>query len=79
MSEQFRSLKKKKMAEQFTSYWVDTIRHRQNISQTFADLFNLPCDLDLQHSNPTFPQDTQAYNAVLSNQIWSQTDQQFRR
>ena len=29
--------------------------------------------------NPIFPQDTPAYDAVLSNQVCSQTDQQFRR
>ena len=35
------------------------------------------CDLDLQPSNPIFQQDTLAYDAVLSNQVWLQTDQQF--
>ena len=46
--------------------------------QTFTNILNLCCDLDLECSNPTFPQDTLAYDAVLSNQVWSQTDQQFR-
>ena len=47
--------------------------------QIFTDIFNLRCDLDLERSDPIFPQDTMAYNAVLSNRIWLQTDQQFRR
>ena len=37
------------------------------------------CDLDLEHSNPIFQQDTLTYDAVLSNQVWLQTDQQFRK
>ena len=40
---------------------------------------NLRCDLDLERSNPIFQQDTLAYDSVLSNQVWSQTDQQFGR
>ena len=44
-----------------------------------TDILNLPCDLDLEHSNPFFPQDTPAYDAVLTNQVWLQTEQQFRR
>ena len=47
--------------------------------QTFTDIFNLCCDLDLEHSYPIFPQDTLVYNAVLSDQVWLQTDQQFGR
>ena len=46
--------------------------------RTFTDILNHHCDLDLEHSNPIFPQDTPAYNAVRSNQIWLQTNQQFR-
>ena len=37
------------------------------------------CDLDRERSNHFSPQDTQAYYAVLSNKVWLQTDQQFRR
>ena len=44
--------------------------------QTFTDIFYLCCDLDL---NPIFPQDTPAYDAVLSNQVWLQRNQHFRR
>ena len=47
--------------------------------QTFTNILNFCCDLDLEHSNPIFPQDTQAYDAVLSYHVWLQTDQQFRR
>ena len=47
--------------------------------QTFTDISNLHGDLDLECKNPIFPQDTLAYNAVLSNQVWLQKDQQFRR
>ena len=47
--------------------------------QTFTNILNLRCDLDVESSNPIFPQDTQAYDAVLSNQAWFQMDQQFRR
>ena len=35
--------------------------------QTFTDILNLCCDLDLEHSNPIFPKDTPAYDVVLSN------------
>ena len=52
----------------------------ENIIQTtFTDLQNLHCDFDLKHSNPIFPPGTLAYDAVLSNQVWLQTNQQFRR
>ena len=42
--------------------------------QTFTDILNLFCDLDTESSNPIFPQNTLAYNAVLQNQVWLQTD-----
>ena len=35
--------------------------------QTFTDVLNHCCDLDLECSNPFFSQDTLAYDAVLSN------------
>ena len=47
--------------------------------QTFTNILNLRCDLDLERSNPIFPQDTPDYNAVLANKVWLQIDQQFRR
>ena len=50
----------------------------EDIVQTNINIFNLRCDLDLERSNPIFPQDTPAYDAVLSNQVWMQMDQQFR-
>ena len=46
--------------------------------QTFTDILNVCCDLDLECSNPIFQQGTLAYDAVLSNQVWLQTDQQVR-
>ena len=45
----------------------------------WTNMLNLCCDLDLEHSNTIFPQDTPAFDAVLSNQVWLQTDQKFRR
>ena len=53
----------------------------QNIlsGQTFTNILNLGCDLDLQCGNPIFLQDTQAYDVVLSNQVWLQRNWQFRR
>ena len=47
--------------------------------QTFTNIVNLCCDLDLEGSNPIFPQNTLAYGAVFSYQVCLQTDQQFRR
>ena len=47
--------------------------------QTFTNILNLRCDLDFEISSPVFPQDTQACDAVLLNQVWLQTDQQFKR
>ena len=46
--------------------------------QMFTNILNLCCDLDLKCSNPVFPH-TPACDAVLSNQLWLQIDQQFRR
>ena len=47
--------------------------------QAFTNIFNLHCDLDLEGSNPILPQDTPAFDAVLSNQVWLQVGQQFIR
>ena len=47
--------------------------------QTFTYILNLCCDLDLECSNPIFAQDTLDYDVVLSDQVWLQTDGQFRR
>ena len=51
----------------------------EDIIQTFTNILNLCCDLNLEHSNPIFPQGTPAYDGVLSNQVWLQTDKHFRR
>ena len=68
------------MVERFRRYWADMIGRMEKLSsaQTFTDNLNLPCDLELERSNPIFPQATPAYDAVLSDQVWLQTDQQFR-
>ena len=47
--------------------------------QTFTDFFNLRCDLDLEGGNAISPQDAPAYDSLLSNQVWLQTNQQSRR
>ena len=67
------------MVERFRRYEADMIGHRENIIQTFTNILNLRCDLNLACSNPIFPQDTPAYDASLPNQVWMQIDQQFRR
>ena len=51
----------------------------ENIIQTFTDILNLRCAFGLKCSNPIFPQDTPAYDTLLSSQVWLQTDQQLRR
>ena len=53
------------------------LENKEN-KKTFIDISNLHCDLDLERGNPIFTQDTPTYNAVLSNQVWLHTDQQFR-
>ena len=46
--------------------------------QTFTHILNLCYDTDLERNNPIFAQDAPAYDVVLTNQVWLQTDQQFR-
>ena len=60
---------------------MDMIGHTEKISsgQTFTDIFSHCCDFDFECSNLIFQQDTLAYDAVLPNQAWLQTDQHFRR
>ena len=43
--------------------------------QTFTNILNLCCNLDIERSNAILPEDTLAYDAVLANQDWLQTDQ----
>ena len=47
--------------------------------QAFTNILNLRYGLDLERSNLIFPKDTLAYDSVLSNQVWLQTDQLFKR
>ena len=56
-----------------------SVVQKTSSGQTFSDILNLRCDLDLEHSNPIFQKDTPAYYAVQSNQVWLQTEQYFRR
>ena len=60
-------------------FFLNTRTNEKISRQTFTDILNLRCDLDLEHSNPTFPQNTLAYDAVLSNQVCLQMDRQFRK
>ena len=46
--------------------------------QRLTDILNFCCDLDLEYSNPIFPLDTLAYDALLLNQVWLQKDEQFK-
>ena len=39
----------------------------ENIIWTFTDILDLCCDPDLESSKNIFPQDTPAYDSVLSN------------
>ena len=39
--------------------------------QTFTEVQNLYCDLDLEYSKATFSQDTPAYEHALSKISWS--------
>ena len=50
-----------------------------SFGQSFTNILNLHCDLDLERNNQILQQDILAYYAVLLNQVWLQTDQQFRR
>ena len=47
--------------------------------QTLTDILKFCCDLDLEHNNPISPYNTLAYDNVVSNQVWQQKDQQFKR
>ena len=69
------------MVERFRRYWEDMMGYTKKRSsrQTFTDILNLSLWPWPLTQNPIFQQNTPAYDAVLSNQVWLQTDQQFRR
>ena len=46
---------------------------------TNNNILNHYYDLDLEHSNPFFSQDTLAYDDVPSDQVWLPKNEQFRR
>ena len=54
------------MMLQHTKFGNERFSSSEHIIQTFSDILNLHCDLDLEHSNPVFSQDTQTYNDVPS-------------
>ena len=45
--------------------------------QTFTEVQNLHCDLDLEYSKATFSQDTPAYDHALSTKLFAK-NQQFK-
>ena len=49
--------------------WLMMMHHHTKILswQTFTEVQNLHCDLDLEYSKATFSQDTPAYEHALSN------------
>ena len=56
--------------------WLMTMHHHAKFDQseilsgqTFTEVQNLHCDLDLEHSKATFSQDTPAYEHALSNEV----------
>ena len=56
------------MLHHHTKFGNKMFRGSEDIIRTsFTDNLNHCCDLDLKCSNPIFPQDTLAYDAVLSN------------
>ena len=55
-------------------FWL----YKSSHNHTRFGILNFRCDLDIEHSNPIFPQDTPAYDAVIIYHVCWQTDQQFR-
>ena len=60
-----------KIATHFShmTLWLIMMYHHTKILswQTFTEVQNLHCDLDLEYSKATFSQDTPAYEHALSN------------
>ena len=67
------------MLHHHTKFGNKMICGSEDIIQTFTNILNLCCDLDLEHSYQIFAQDTPTYDVLLSDQVWLQTDQQFQR
>ena len=44
----------------------------EDTGRTVTDIWNLRCDLALEHSNPIFLHSTLAYDDVSTNQVWLQ-------
>ena len=64
---------------QNTKFTIKMFGSFENIIWINSDILTLHCDLDLECSNPIFPQDTLAYDDVSSDQVWLPKDEQFRR
>ena len=50
-----------------------------NIIRANMNILIIHCGLDPECSNPTFSQDTLAYDDVTSDQVWLPSNQQFRK
>ena len=66
------------MLDNHTKFGDKIFCDSEDIIKTFTDILTFCCDLDIEHTNPVFPEEIPAYDAVLSNQDWLQMDQQFR-
>ena len=51
----------------------------EDISWINMDILTLRCDLDLEGTNPLFPQDALAYDNLSSDQVWLLKNQQLRK
>ena len=47
-----------------------SVVQKLSFRQTFTNILNLCCDLELECSNQIFQDDTLAYDATLPNQVW---------
>ena len=55
------------MMHHYTTFGHKRFDGSEDISKTFTDILNRRCDLDVEHSNPLFSQDTTAYDDVPLN------------
>ena len=61
--------------------WLQTVQllWRYCSGQHSLEFLTFFCDLDLDHNRAIFSQDNPPYDNVLSNQVWLQMYQQFKR
>ena len=67
------------MMHHHTKFGSKRLCNSENTIWTFTDVLEFCCDLDLEHNNPVTKYNTLACDNVLSNQVWQQKDQQFKR